>query len=271
MIRPAKFEMHVGEPITVAHAGEQQTGRMRKELVARSLHNRSTRKDGPFVAINCGAVPAEIIESELFGHVAGAFTGAQKPRTGKLEFADGGTVFLDELAELPLLLQAKLLRTLQERRIRRVGGREEVEVDVRIVAATARDLDTMVRQGLFRQDLYYRINVVRIAESTWSTHEPQNGVFNFASVDRVLEAMHQLLAGIRLVKVFRRLFKDFCILDSQLTHDGTQGCGAALATASAQSSSRPATSSAWACGRCRMRQTSGLWIAICTAASSSGL
>jgi DNA-binding NtrC family response regulator len=133
-----------------------------KELVARAIHRRSRRSDRPFVPVDCGAIPDNLLESELFGHERGAFTGADSRRIGLLEFADGGTVFLDEIGELPLLLQAKLLRTLQERRIRRVGAREEVEIDIRVVAATARDLDAMVRQGQFRQDLYYRINVVCI-------------------------------------------------------------------------------------------------------------
>jgi two-component system response regulator HydG len=114
------------------------------------------------VPVDCGAIPDNLLESELFGHERGAFTGADSRRIGLLEFADGGTLFLDELAELPLTLQAKLLRTLQERKVRRVGGREEIEVDVRVVAATSRDLDRMIAQGQFRQDLYYRINVVRI-------------------------------------------------------------------------------------------------------------
>ena len=113
--------------------------------------------------VDCGAIPENLLESELFGHERGAFTGADSRRIGLLEFADGGTLFLDELGELPLTLQAKLLRTLQERKIRRVGGREEVAVDLRLVAATARDLDALVRQERFRQDLFYRINVVRIA------------------------------------------------------------------------------------------------------------
>ena len=112
--------------------------------------------------VDCGAIPESLLESEFFGHEKGAFTGADSRRIGLLEFADRGTFFLDELGELPLLLQAKLLRTLQERKIRRVGGREEIDVDVRIVAATARNLDQMIREGRFRQDLYYRINVVRI-------------------------------------------------------------------------------------------------------------
>jgi DNA-binding NtrC family response regulator len=153
------IEQVAASNVDVLVLGATGTG---KELVARAIHRRSRRADRPFVPIDCGAIPDNLLESELFGHERGAFTGADSRRIGLLEFADGGTVFLDELGELPLLLQAKLLRTLQERRIRRVGGREEVEVDVRIVAATARDLDTMVRQGLFRQDLYYRINVVRI-------------------------------------------------------------------------------------------------------------
>lgn len=144
---------------TVLIEGETGTG---KELVARAIHRRSPRASGPFVPVDCGAIPDNLIESELFGHERGAFTGADSRRIGLLEFADNGTIFLDELGELPLALQAKLLRTLQERKVRRVGGREEVDVDVRVVAATARDLDAMIRQGLFRQDLYYRINVVRI-------------------------------------------------------------------------------------------------------------
>jgi DNA-binding NtrC family response regulator len=153
------IEQVAASNVDVLVLGATGTG---KELVARAIHRRSRRAGRPFVPIDCGAIPDHLLESELFGHERGAFTGADSRRIGLLEFADGGTVFLDELGELPLLLQAKLLRTLQERRIRRVGAREEVEVDVRVVAATARDLDTMVRQGLFRQDLYYRINVVRI-------------------------------------------------------------------------------------------------------------
>ncbi|MEX2141977.1 MAG: sigma-54 dependent transcriptional regulator [Pirellulales bacterium] len=153
------IEQVAASNVDVLVLGATGTG---KELVARAIHRRSRRAGRPFVPIDCGAIPDNLLESELFGHERGAFTGADSRRIGLLEFADGGTVFLDEIGELPLLLQAKLLRTLQERRIRRVGAREEVEVDVRVVAATARDLDTMVRQGLFRQDLYYRINVVRI-------------------------------------------------------------------------------------------------------------
>jgi len=139
--------------------GETGTG---KELVARSIHTRSKRADKPFVPVDCGAIPDNLLESEFFGHERGAFTGADKREIGLLEFADGGTFFLDELGELPLLLQAKLLRTLQERRIRRVGGRMEIPVDVRVVAASARNLEEMVDDGRFRRDLYYRINVVRI-------------------------------------------------------------------------------------------------------------
>jgi len=139
--------------------GETGTG---KELVARAVHRRSRRANLPFVPVDCGAIPENLIESEFFGHEKGAFTGADRRAIGLLEFADHGTFFLDELGELPLLLQAKLLRTLQERRIRRVGGRQEIPIDVRIVAATARDLDAMVEQGRFRRDLFYRINVVRI-------------------------------------------------------------------------------------------------------------
>jgi two-component system, NtrC family, response regulator HydG len=133
-----------------------------KELVARSIHSRSRRASRPFVPVDCGAIPENLLESEFFGHEKGAFTGAQSREIGLLEYADGGTFFLDELGELPLVLQAKLLRTLQERRIRRVGGRAEIPVDVRIVAATARNLEQMTIEEKFRRDLYYRIAVVRI-------------------------------------------------------------------------------------------------------------
>ncbi|MDX1969410.1 MAG: sigma-54 dependent transcriptional regulator [Planctomycetaceae bacterium] len=145
--------------VDVLIIGETGTG---KELVARSIHHHSRRSRQPFVAVDCGAIPENLLESEFFGHEKGAFTGADSRRIGLLEYADGGTFFLDEIGELPLLLQAKLLRTLQERKLRRVGGREEIKVDVRIVAATARDLEEMIRQKRFREDLYYRVNVVRI-------------------------------------------------------------------------------------------------------------
>ena len=153
------IEQVANSDVDVLVVGETGTG---KELVARSIHRRSGRAGGPFVPVDCGAIPENLLESEFFGHEKGAFTGAESRRIGLVEFADRGTFFLDELGELPLILQAKLLRTLQERKIRRVGGREETDVDVRIVAATARNLEEMIRQNQFRQDLYYRINVVRI-------------------------------------------------------------------------------------------------------------
>jgi two-component system NtrC family response regulator len=155
----ATVEQVAQSNVDVLVIGETGTG---KELVARALHRSSAQAKGPFVPIDCGAIPDNLLESELFGHERGAFTGADARRIGLLEFASGGTFFLDELGELPLQLQPKLLRTLQERKVRRVGGREEIDVDVRLVAATSRDLEAMIRQELFRQDLYYRINVVRI-------------------------------------------------------------------------------------------------------------
>jgi DNA-binding NtrC family response regulator len=139
--------------------GETGTG---KELVARTLHRRSHRADGPFVAFNGGAVAEGLAESELFGHEKGAFTGADRKRVGRFELADGGTLFLDEVGELAPALQVKLLRVLQERRFERVGGTATVEVDVRVVAATHRNLEQWVRDGRFREDLYYRLNVVTI-------------------------------------------------------------------------------------------------------------
>jgi two-component system NtrC family response regulator len=144
---------------TVLLLGESGTG---KELLARALHALSERASGPMVAINCAAIPENLLESELFGHERGAFTGAMKQTLGKLETADGGTLFLDEIGDMPFALQAKLLRFLQERAIERVGGREPVHIDVRIIAATHRDLGLEMGRKTFREDLYYRISEVSV-------------------------------------------------------------------------------------------------------------
>lgn len=144
---------------TVLVTGESGTG---KELVARTLHLSSPRGEAAFVAVNCAAIPESLIESELFGHEKGTFTGAHRQRQGKFEEADGGTLFLDEIASMPLPLQAILLRVLQERRITRLGGSGEIEVDVRVVAASNRDLPQLVKDGRFREDLFYRLNVVAV-------------------------------------------------------------------------------------------------------------
>jgi DNA-binding NtrC family response regulator len=147
-------------PSTVLIVGESGSG---KELIANAIHEHSPRATGRFVALNCGAIPGEILEAELFGHERGAFTGAHQRRIGKLEAASGGTLFLDEISELSTDLQVKLLRVLEERRITRVGGNEEIPVEFRLVAATNRDLESEVASGRFRTDLYYRLKVVTVA------------------------------------------------------------------------------------------------------------
>ena len=140
-------------------AGESGTG---KELVAKAIHYNSPRKEKPFVTLNCGAIPESLIESELFGHMKGAFTDAIATKKGLFEVADEGTIFLDEISELPLLMQVKLLRVLQDKEFKRVGGTEDIRVDVRIISATNKDLEGAVKEKLFREDLFYRLNVIQI-------------------------------------------------------------------------------------------------------------
>ena len=142
---------------TVLISGASGTG---KELIARAIHYNSSRSDRPLVVINCGAIPEELLESELFGHDKGAFTGAYKSRIGRFEMANGGTIFLDEIGEMSPALQVKLLRVLQEKKFERVGGTKTIHVDIRIIAATNKNLTTAINKGKFREDLYYRLNVI---------------------------------------------------------------------------------------------------------------
>jgi two-component system response regulator PilR (NtrC family) len=148
-----------GSKTNILVIGDSGTG---KELVARMIHSAGPLKDKPFIPVNCGAIPENLIESEMFGHRRGSFTGAVAEKAGLFEAANGGTLFLDEVGELPLSMQVKLLRVIQERSFRKVGGTEDVKVDVRIIAATNRDLEAAVAKGTFREDLYYRLNVILI-------------------------------------------------------------------------------------------------------------
>ena len=156
----AKIRKVATTDVAVLILGESGTG---KELVARAIHRESDRRAGPFIAINCGAIPETLLESELFGHERGAFTGAHTQRKGRIELAQGGTLFLDEIGELPLALQVKILRFLQERQIERIGGREPIAIDTRVITATNRDLKLALQEGQFREDLYFRLGVVTVA------------------------------------------------------------------------------------------------------------
>jgi two-component system, NtrC family, nitrogen regulation response regulator GlnG len=149
-----------GNDVTVLLRGESGTG---KELVASAIHNYSRRAGGPFVAVSCAAIPTTLLESEMFGHERGAFTDAKERRLGKLELAHGGTLYLDEIGDMPVELQTKLLRALQERTIERLGGQDPIRIDVRVLAATNRDLEALMKDGRFREDLYYRLNVVTVS------------------------------------------------------------------------------------------------------------
>ncbi|MEN6319746.1 MAG: PEP-CTERM-box response regulator transcription factor [Syntrophaceae bacterium] len=172
--------------------GESGTG---KELVARAIHQRSTRQSMPFIVINCGAIPENLLESELFGHEKGSFTGAHMQRKGRIEMAEGGTLFLDEIGELPLSLQVKILRFLQEKVIERVGGREQIGVDARVIAATNRDLKEAMSEGIFREDLYFRLGVITISVPPVREREGDVILLAKAFLERFVEENKKKIKG----------------------------------------------------------------------------
>ena len=173
---------------TILVGGESGTG---KELVAQSIHQMSSRTEKEMISVNCAAIPESLIEAELFGHVKGAFTGATQDRAGLIETADGSTLFLDEIGELPLEAQSRLLRVLQEGEIRRVGSTDRTYVDVRLVAATHRNLLEMVSKGLFREDLYYRLNVIELRCPPLKERGKDIGMLADAFLDRLKHQMNR--------------------------------------------------------------------------------
>jgi len=181
-----------GTDAPVLITGESGTG---KELVARAVHRLSIRQSKPFIAINCSAIPENLLESELFGHEKGAFTGAHVQRKGRFEMAEGGTLFLDEIGELPLLLQVKLLRFLQDRVVERVGGREQIDVDARVIAATNRDLKEAMKEGTFREDLYFRLGVILIALPPLREREGDIILLAKAFLDRFIAESGRKIGG----------------------------------------------------------------------------
>jgi nitrogen regulation protein NR(I) len=180
-------------PTTVLITGESGTG---KELVARALHENSSRKERPFIKVNCAAIPKDLMESELFGYERGAFTGAVTSKPGRFELASGGTLFLDEIAEIPVEMQVKLLRVLQESEFERVGGIKTIRVDVRLVAATNRDLKREIAAGTFREDLYYRLNVVPIALPALRERESDIPLLSSHFVDKFNTRLKKNVSGI---------------------------------------------------------------------------
>jgi two-component system response regulator PilR (NtrC family) len=173
--------------------GESGTG---KELVAKAIHYNSPRKDKPFVTLNCGAIPESLIESELFGHMKGAFTDAIATKKGLFEMADEGTIFLDEISELPLLMQVKLLRVLQDKEFKRVGGTEDIRVDVRIISATNKDLEEAVREKRFREDLFYRLNVIQIKLPPLRERREDISLLAMHFLKRYAEELNKNISGI---------------------------------------------------------------------------
>ena len=187
------FEQAAGLDITVLLTGETGTG---KELAARAIHYQSARNDRRFVPVNCGALPTELVESELFGHARGAFTGATGAKPGLFEEADGGTLFLDEVGELPLAVQVKLNRTLQEKEIRRVGDNTATTIDVRVIAATCRDLKAELQAGRFRDDLFYRLNVFPIRMPSLRERREDIPLLGAHFLDKYARAFQRTLAGL---------------------------------------------------------------------------